>query len=101
MREHLEAVERITKKKPKELAEQVELPESMAQYWDWFLSLNKSRASGFGASPITYTEMLSYFTLIGIEPEKYEIDIIKMFDSIAISSAREQEQEEKNKINNK
>lgn len=99
MREHLEAVERLTKKKPKELIEQVELPESMNECWDWFLSLNKSRSSGFGASPITYTEMLSYFTLIGVEPDKYEIDIIKMFDSIAISSAREQEEKLKNKNN--
>jgi hypothetical protein len=99
LREHLEAVERLTKKKPKELIEQVELPESMSEYWEWFTALNKSRSSGFGASPITYTEMVSYFSLIGIEPEKWEIDIVKMFDSIALSSAREQE--EKNKTNNK
>jgi len=99
LREHLEAVERLTKKKPKELTEQVELPESLNECWDWFLSLSKSRLSGFGASPIMYSEMWSYFSLIGVEPDKYEVDIIKMFDSIAMSSAREQE--EKNKTNNK
>jgi len=97
LREHLEAVERLTKKKPKELVEQVELPESLSECWDWFLSLSKSRPSGLGVSPITYTEMLSYFSLIGIEPDKYEVDIIKMFDSIAVSSAREQEEKNKTK----
>lgn len=45
--------------------------------------------------------MLSYFSLIGVEPDKYEIDIIKMFDSIAINSAREQEEKQKNKTTGK
>lgn len=97
MRDHLEVVERITKKRPKQLDEQIELPVSMREYWDWFLALNKTRSSGFGASPITYMEIWCYFNLQGIEPEQHEIDIIKMFDSIAMNSAKEQEEKNKTK----
>ena len=99
LREHLEAVERITKKRPQELTNQIELPESMVSCWHWFLSLNNTRSSGFGASPITYTEMWCYFNLHDIEPNQWELNVIKMFDSISLSMNREQE--EKNKSKNK
>jgi len=94
LREHLEAVERLTKKRPEQLDSQIELPDSMRECWQWFLSLNNTRASGFGASPITYQEIWCYFNLQGIEPEQWEIDIIKMFDNIAMSFARKQQEKE-------
>jgi hypothetical protein len=97
LREHLEAVERLTKKRPQQLDNQVELPKSMRECWQWFLSLNNTRPSGFGASPITYQEIWCYFNLQGIEPEQWEIDIIKMFDNIAMSFARKQQQEKEDK----
>jgi hypothetical protein len=97
LREHLEAVERLTKKRPEQLDSQIELPDSMRECWQWFLSLNNTRASGFGASPITYQEIWCYFNLQGIEPEQWEIDIIKMFDNIAMSFARKQQQEKEDK----
>lgn len=101
LRDHLEAVERLTKKRPQQLNEQIELPVSMRECWQWFLSLNNTRSSGFGASPITYQEMWCYFDLQGIEPEQWEIDIIKMFDNISLSYAKKQEEINKTKKNNK
>jgi len=94
----LEAVERITKKRPKELLGLVEIPQSMKEYWQWFLDLNATRPQGMGGiSSIQYLEIMSYFTLNSIEAEPQEVQIIKMLDSVAISASREQEEKNKKK----
>lgn len=78
----------------------MELPDTMREYWQWFLDLNATRPQGMGGiSSIQYLEMTAYFTLNGIYAEPQEIQIIKMLDSVAIAAAREQE--EKNKTKNK
>lgn len=98
-KDHLLAVEKITKKKPKELLDLVELPDSFRECWNWFINLNNSRSSGFGMGAITYTEMYSYFNLMQIEVSPEEIEVIKMFDLIAMKSYNEQQ--EQNKVKNK
>lgn len=35
-------------------------------------------------NPITFTEMKCYFDLMEIQPEPWEVHIIKMLDSIAL-----------------
>ena len=73
----------------------VELPAGMRQCWNWFLRLNRKRPAGMGISEIPYTEMKSFFDLHGIEPESYEIELIEIFDRIAMKSftdAQEKEQ---------
>lgn len=92
-------VERQLGRKPKELEDLIELPEPVKECWYWFLALNSTRASGFGMSPISYTEMHHFFMLKGIEPSEQEIDVIKMFDHIAIEFSAKQQQ--KNNKNNK
>lgn len=88
------AIERVTKKKPKELLDLVELPDTFRECWFWFISLNNTRSSGFGMSPITYTEILSYFMLMEIDVEPWEVDVIKMFDGIALESTKKQQEKE-------
>lgn len=92
-------VERVTGKKPVELENRIELPDSMKEIWYWFLALNNTRTSGFGMSPITYTEMGNYFNLHQIEVEPFEIEVIKLLDSVAMEHS--QKQQEKSKNNNK
>lgn len=92
----MESVERQIGKKPKELEDLLLLPETLREYWYWFLALNATRSSGFGMSPITYTEMWSFFSLKSIEPSEQEIDIIKMFDHVALEFSAK-----KSKNNNK
>lgn len=89
------AIEKGTRVKPKELQNLVELPEFAKECWSFFLALNATRVSGFGISPITYQEILAYFTLYGISPETWEVDVIKLFDSTAMEHA--QKEQEKNK----
>lgn len=49
------------------------------------MALHSTRTSnGFGANPITFTEMKSYFDLIQTEPEEWEVELIRIFDNIAI-----------------
>lgn len=40
--------------------------------------------NGFGANPLTYTEILSYFTLMSMFPEEWELDLIKLLDKVAL-----------------
>lgn len=64
--------------------------------WKYFIDLNNSRQSGMGVNPISYQEMFSYFSLYKIEPEEWEILIIKTLDNIAIKHySLMQEQENK------
>lgn len=74
------------------------LPDEMKEVWGWFLDLNNTRPTGFGASPITFNEMLSYFDLYNIDVTTTEIDLIRMLDNIALEINRKQEEKKNNKI---
>lgn len=55
--------------------------------WHYFLALHSTRTSnGFGANPITFTEMKNYFDLIQVEPEEWEIELIKRFDNAVLDA---------------
>ena len=69
----------------------------MKEIWGWFLELNNTRTSGFGPSPITFTEMKSYFSLYDIDITVTEVELIKMLDSIAMSTSKKQEENKNNK----
>lgn len=86
----------MTGKPPKELLD-LKIPDSIQEVWGWFLQLNSTRSSGFGISAITYTEMLSFFTLLGIVPEEQELELIKVFDGIALEQARTSQEKRENK----
>jgi hypothetical protein len=85
----------MTRNKPKELMDLLECPKALKECWNWFLTLNQTRSTGFGASPITYTEMRNYFILVDIEPLPEEIHIIKVFDSIALEAMAKQQEKKK------
>jgi len=84
---------------PKELENLVKLPDSLSHVWYWFLDLHNTRSSGFGASPITYCEIQAYFSLLELQVEPWEVDLIKRFDRIALEVTAEQQEktEKKNK----
>ena len=91
----MENVARQLKRKPKELEDLVELPESFEEYWQWFCRLSNHRPAGMGISAIPYSEYLSFFQLIGVEPHPFEIEILEVFDSIAMKHyAKQQEKEQ-------
>jgi hypothetical protein len=96
LRDHLKIVQEVTGKTPKELENSVELPKAIEECWYWFLQLNNTRPSGFGISAITFTEMYSFFELHQIDPEISEVQMIKMFDSIALEQARVDQEKQNN-----
>ena len=79
-----------TGKKPKELEDLVELPDSCLNVWHWFISLNNARSnSGFGVNPISYTEIKNFFELMHIVPDEWEVNLIKAMDAVAMKQFSE------------
>lgn len=75
-----------------------ELPDCLAHVWNWFLQLNSQRTSnGFGVNPITNQDMWFFFQLEGIEPESWELDLIRRFDRVALECSSEQQEKENKK----
>ena len=101
LRDQLNSVWRQTGVKPKQLDELKELPESCAEVWFTFLKLHNARqGSGFGVSPIAYSEIQAYTNLYQIELEEWELDLLRMFDQAVLEIIAE-EQEKKSTAKNK
>lgn len=85
------SVQKQTGITPIELKNLSDLPRSCFDCWNWFLALNNTRLEGFnGVLPITYAEMLSYFTLFKLEPFDWEIVLIKRLDVVLLNHQRRQ-----------
>ena len=64
-----------------------ELPENVVYVWRWFCELNQYRGSnGFGANPITPTDIKDWCWLNEIKLEQWEIKAIKMIDNCFLNS---------------
>lgn len=88
----------MTGKRPKELDDLLEFPTDMMYQWKYFIDLhNKRTSSGFSANPITYTDMCSYFSLIGYRPEEWEIDLINSLDQVFLEVQQKQQEEQQKK----
>lgn len=49
------------------------------------MALHSTRTSnGFGANPINFTEMRNYFDLLQIQPDEWEINLIRKLDMVAL-----------------
>jgi hypothetical protein len=61
------------------------------------MDLHSTRTgNGFGASPITYTEMRNYFDLMDIDPDEWELILLRRLDNTALNIyAKAQEQNSK------
>ena len=81
---------------PPELSELVQLPASMYEIWQVFISLHNSRNSGFQANPIAYSEIQAYYSLYQTVPDAWEIETIKRLDFVVLQIfSDEQEKEQK------
>jgi len=51
------------------------------------MDLHSTRASsGFGANPITYTEIRNYSELMQIDLDEWEVTLIRKFDKVALDA---------------
>lgn len=76
----------------------VELPSSCEHVWKWFIDLHSARSSsGFGINPISYSDIYSYFNLIGMYPDEWELDLIKIMDRKVLSIQAKEAEKSLNK----
>lgn len=72
-----------------------EMPDCLSHVWYWFLQLNSQRTSnGFGINPISNQDMWFFFQLEKIEPEAWELDLIRRFDSVVMNKHAERQKKE-------
>lgn len=70
------------------------LPTSAQFAWTYFLRLHQTRQSGgFGGFfAISYQEMLAFFTLESTFPESYELELIRVWDKLALEHMHKEQQ---------
>jgi hypothetical protein len=72
------------------------------EIYQWFLALNNRRASGgMGVSPVLFTEMQAYFSLIQVIPLPWEVQVLSAFDNTVLSIYQEQQEREQKKSQGK
>ena len=54
-----------------------------------------------GVSAIPYSEYVAFFQLIGVEVEPYELEILEVFDNIALKHYAKQQEKEQAKSKQK
>lgn len=82
---------------PKELEEAPELPSVFEYCWHDFLQLHNSRQAGFSLNCLSYSEIKSYYDLMGINPEPWHVSVIKLFDNLFMQEYARQEEKKKPK----
>lgn len=85
--------------KLEEYLEPPELPAAASLVWSWFLILHNTRPSGgFGGFfPLSHSEMKAFFELEQIDPEPWEIELLRAFDRVCQQVSAEQQSEEQKK----
>uniref|UniRef100_UPI004037FFE9 phage tail assembly chaperone n=1 Tax=Cupriavidus nantongensis TaxID=1796606 RepID=UPI004037FFE9 len=86
VRQNLESVARQSGRRPEGL-DGPELPPAGFQLWEWFMELNNTRPAGMGMSPITYTDIHAFFTMIGERPARWQLDAIRRLDCVVLRAA--------------
>lgn len=85
LRDHAQSILKATGQMPEEY-QSLKPPEAVIHCWHWFIELNRTRASnGFGQNPISYTEIVSWSQLTGVDPEPLEVQAIMALDAAYMS----------------
>jgi hypothetical protein len=102
LRAQLENIQKQHGIVPKELENLLQIPEGLYDIWSIFISLHNSRGSnGYSLNPISYTDILSYYTLYQLEPSKWEIETIRRLDGVALEEAANQSKREQQRSKSK
>ena len=86
LRDKLEHVRQTTGKHIPEL-DGPDIPSPLAHVWGWFCELDQARTgNGFGANPITFSELQAWSMLTGNHPRPHEIRLLQKLDRIRLYS---------------
>lgn len=81
----LEDIRRQTGVVAPELADAPQLPAAGMYLWQWFQDLCRSRPQGFNSVlPLAWSEVDSYFRLIGVRPRPWEVEILYALDVLFV-----------------
>lgn len=94
MREHLEAVERISGKRPKEL-DGPQPPEGALYLWDWFTQLHNARGGGWGPAPISWEAIDAWARRMRVDPRPWELEVIREIDALYLRKEGERARKDK------
>lgn len=89
LREHLESVRRQTGKTPPELEGSDEAPEMTDDWWLWWCELSGGRQQGFGASPLTWSDIVSWMRLTARRLTALDIAAIRAIDAAFLTACAE------------
>jgi hypothetical protein len=91
LRDHLEAVKRITGTTPPELLQAGPCPQSLLTAWPIFQVLSSTRSYGEGGTPlpIRHGEILAWSTLYERKLLPSTLRVIRMLDTAWIKAARQ------------
>lgn len=74
------------------------MPEVFSILWKDFQVINSKRTSnGYGANPIGNAEILAYYSLMQIEVQPWEVEVINYFDATMMNLYAEQQEKDRNK----
>lgn len=89
LRSHLEQLERVTGNRPDGL-NVTEFPPAAGHLLVWFWELNSTRTSnGFGANPISYTEISAWAMLTSHVLRPEEVRLLRVLDNAFLSVMNE------------
>jgi hypothetical protein len=84
-----------------ELDEGPEIPYCIEHVWEWFWQIHKGRTNNMsGPNPLTWTDLLAWTVVTGIQVRPIEFEIIKEMDSAYLKYVSER-QDKKRKLQDK
>lgn len=81
LREHLESVARQTGFAPAALESDAQLPNEVDYLWFWFCRLSGRRQAGMALCPISWPQIESFFRLMEIVPDEWELTALELLDN--------------------
>lgn len=92
LRETLQTVERMTRRRPAELDNPHPLSPLVAHLWLRFCELAGARQGGFGPQPILWQEIESYARQMGLAMQRWELRALRALDRLAMKHAGERDE---------
>lgn len=62
------------------------LPFGSEHIWQWYNDLDGRRTSGFSINPLTWSDIHSYFTMLRVRPQSWEVRALVTIDDHFIAS---------------
>lgn len=76
------------------------IPPAVTHVWAWFFELNRARQSGMGLNPLSWGEIDAYCRLTGQRMQRWELNLLAIFDTAFLDVMQKEESEVKEGLDN-